>query len=260
MEVTAEPKIAEACIELLEKVTGKPRRNAFPSQGPAAKAIFDSKPLAWWRLSEFAGPRAVDYTGQERDAFYEPDVTYYLEGPHSSKFGVDGEMNRAAMFVGGRLQGQIFRLADEYSVSLWIWNGMPNEGRDVSGWFFSRGTDHGLSQWSDHLGIGGTSGHAGKLMFFHGDDQSTATAGTTVIPRWEWQHVTLVRSGETVKLYLNGELELETKTPAGFPVGLDRLFFGGRTDNQFNWEGRLDEIAVFDRALTPKEISDLAGK
>ena len=44
----------------------------------------------------------------------------------------------------------------------------------------------------------------------------------------------------------------------GFPAGLDRLFFGGRCDNQSNWEGRLDEIAVFDRALSAEEIVDLA--
>jgi hypothetical protein len=260
LEVSAEPRITEACIELLEKVTGQPRRNTFLSFGPAAEAIAAMKPLAWWRLNEFAGPRALDSTGQERDAFYEPDVTYFLEGPRSDQFCKDGEKNRAAMFVGGRLQGQLFDLRDEYSMSLWLWNGMPNEGREVSGWFFSRGTDHGLSLWSDHLGIGGTSGHAGKLIFFHGDDDSTIQAGKTIIPRWEWQQVTLVRSGETVKVYLNGELELETKTPAGFPQRLDQVFLGGRSDNQANWEGRLDEIAIFNRALTPIEAKTLAGK
>jgi hypothetical protein len=58
---------------------------------------------------------------------------------------------------------------------------------------------------------------------------------------------------------LNGEAqpEIETESPAGFLAGFDRLFFGGRCDNQSNWEGRLDEIAVFDRALSPEEISDL---
>ena len=37
------------------------------------------------------------------------------------------------------------------------------------------------------------------------------------------------------------------------------FFFGGRSDNDSNWEGRLDEIAVFNRVLSPDEIQTLAG-
>ena len=34
-------------------------------------------------------------------------------------------------------------------------------------------------------------------------------------------------------------------------------FFGGRSDNDSNWEGRLDEIAVFNRALSLAEVEKL---
>ena len=54
--------------------------------------------------------------------------------------------------------------------------------------------------------------------------------------------------------------EIEAASPAGFPLGFDRLFFGGRCDNQSNWEGRLDEIAVFDRALSAEEIGTLSAR
>ncbi len=64
LEVTAEPKIAEACIELLEKISGQPRREYRQSQGPAADAIASLKPAAWWRLDEFAGPaRSIPAAG-----------------------------------------------------------------------------------------------------------------------------------------------------------------------------------------------------
>ena len=158
LEVMAEPKIAAACIGLLEKVAEKPRRIPRLSQGPAAKAIAKAKPVAWWRLDELAGPRAIDSSGDGHDAFYEPDVTFYLEGAHSDQFCERGEKNRAAMFVGGRLNARLAELGDDYSFSLWIWNGMPTDGRDVTGWFLSRGPNHGLSRWSQHLGIGGTAG------------------------------------------------------------------------------------------------------
>jgi len=81
-------------------------------------------------------------------------------------------------------------------------------------------------------------------------------AGRTVISRWTWNHLLFVRDGDQVRLHLNGEAqpEIELQSPAGFPPSFDQLFFGGRCDNAANWEGRLDEIAVFDRALTAKEL------
>ena len=134
---------------------------------------------------------------------------------------------------------------------------MPTTARAVSGWLFSRDHDHGLSASGDHLGIGGTNGHAGKLIFLHGANPKTLAAGKTEIPRWQWQHVTLVRDGPTVRAYLNGQLELEATAPAKFPADFDQTFFGGRSDNDSNWEGRLDEIALFPRALSAAEIAKL---
>lgn len=260
LEVMAEPKITEGCIALLEKVTGKPRRESESSKGNAALAIEKSKPIAWYRLDEFTGPRALDSSGNERDAIYEPAITFYLKGPHSEYFCKGEEKNRSAMFVGGRLRSHFRQFGTQYSVSLWVWNGMPNKGREVSGWLFSRGHNNGLSAWSDHLGIGGTSGNSGKLIFFHGDDPSKVIGGKTEIPRWTWQHVVFVRDGKTVRVYLNGELEIETEADADFPKGSAKFFLGGRSDNSMNWEGRLDEISLYNRALTSEEVKQLVVK
>jgi hypothetical protein len=260
LEVQAEPKIAEAAIHLLEKVSGQPRRPWKLTDGSAARAVLDAKPLAYWRLNEFTGPHAADATGHGHDATYEAAITYYLDGPRPAEFCAKGESNRAPHFVGGRLRAHFAGLGDRYSISLWLWNGMPNEGRDVSGWLFSRDRDQGLGVYGDHLGIGGKSGHTGKLIFFHGDDAKNVTAGNTEIPRWQWQHAVLVRDGQNVRVYLNGQLEIETKAAANFPASLDQFFFGGRSDNDSNWEGRLDEIAFFDRALSAKEVARLDMK
>jgi hypothetical protein len=56
-------------------------------------------------------------------------------------------------------------------------------------------------------------------------------------------------------------------SPIGFPgpasAGGGQLFFGGRNDKATGFEGRLDEAALYNRALTAKEIADhvaAAGK
>jgi hypothetical protein len=258
LEVLAEPKITQAAIELIEQVSGKPRREWKLSDGPAARALLEAKPAAYWRLNEFSGPHAADASGHDRDAVYEREITYYLDGPRPADFCANGEVNRAPHLVGGRLRAQLNGLGDHYTVSLWLWNGMPNDGRDVSGWLFSRDCDHGLGAAGDHLGIGGKSGNTGRLIFFHGDDQAKVAVGKSEIPRWQWQHVVLVRDVENVRVYLNGQLELEATAAVGALANVRQCFFGGRSDNESNWEGRLDEIAIFDRALNAAEVAKLA--
>jgi hypothetical protein len=265
LEIEAEPKIAEAAVGLLETVTGLPRRTFQQSRGVAVEAILAAQPVAYWRLDEWAGPRAIDASGRGQDGIYEPGVVFFLEGPeHRGRFTQGGELNRAAHFAGGRLDARIADLGDDYTVSLWCWNGMPLDGRDIAGWMFSRGHDFGLDQGAgpegDHLGLGGIS-HSGKVVFLPGTEENPAEplVGTTELARWTWNHVVLVREGDRVRVHVNGERnpEIEAVAPRTLRRPTERLFFGGRCDHQDNWEGRLDEIALFDRALSPSEVSRL---
>jgi hypothetical protein len=156
LEVMAEPKITQAAIGLLETVSQAPRKPWVLSAGPATKAVADLKPASYWRLNEFTGPVAADETKNHRDATYEGGVAYYLDGPHSDKF-CENAVNRAPHFVSGRLCSQMSGISENYSVSMWIWNGMPNDGRDFCGWFYSRDHNHGVSAFGEHLGVGGSA-------------------------------------------------------------------------------------------------------
>jgi hypothetical protein len=248
LEVAAEPNIVAASLSLLEKVAGQPRRKYVQSRGPAAEANLSLKPLAYWRMDEFAPSRAKDSSGNHRDAFFEPGVVFFLPGPHDKAFGRNGEVNRAAHFAGGRMESRMDGLADSYSVSLWFWNGMPNDGREVAGWLFSRGQQ-------EAVGIGGTASDPGKLIFVASQDSAAKPAiGRTVIERWTWNHLLLVRDGQQVKLYLNGRAEPEIALESPPPEQpAEQWFFGGRSDAADSWEGRQDEIVVFDRALDTEE-------
>ncbi|MCX6854048.1 MAG: hypothetical protein NTV80_03990 [Verrucomicrobia bacterium] len=251
LEIMAEPKITQAAISLLEKVSLAPRKKLGLSAGPATKAIAGLKPYAWWRLNELTGPLAEDASGHHRTAAYEGGVAYYLEGPHSAQFCA-GEKNRAPHLVEGRLSTDLAGMGEQWSASFWFWNGMPNEARDVTGWLFSRDYSQGISSYGEHLGIGGKNATAGKLIF----QTDTLLVGKTDIPRWTWQHLVLVRSGDQVRVYLNGQLEIEGAAKA---CKIAPCFFGSRSDFESSLEGRLDEIAVFDRALSQNEIHQLTA-
>ena len=122
----------------------------------------------------------------------------------------------------------------------------------MSGWFYSRDHNHGVSTYGEHLGVGGSAGNTGRLVFQAGE---VVLAGKTEIPRWKWQHVVLVREGPKVRVYLNGKLEIQGE--AKDASGIASCFFGGRSDQAADWEGRMDEIAVFDWALGEEEVGRL---
>ena len=44
-------------------------------------------------------------------------------------------------------------------------------------------------------------------------------------------------------------------SPARIPISTHSFFFGGRSENFANLQGQLDHIALYDRILSPKEIS-----
>lgn len=262
LEVLAEPRLAESAIGLLERVTGKVRRAPESPEGPLAARWRGLRPHAWWRFDEFNGPRAIDASGHGRDAIYEPAVAFRLDGPDPEALAGPGRGNPSVHFAGGRLLARLPGIRDRYTVALWLWNGMPERARGFTGWFVSRGHDHGLDVRGEHLGVDGTNGAPGCLVFQAGaGPDARVVRGGTPIPRWTWHAVVWVRDRHTGVVYLDGrkELEVPLEGTAALGTGSETWFLGGRSDGRDGWEGRLDEIAVFDRPLTPREVRRLTS-
>ncbi len=265
LEVEAEPKIVDATLKLLEKVSGQPRSKPVTPLGRYAETVLASQPVAYWRMNEFNGPKAVDVSGHGNNGIYELGVAFYLEGPKSAGFCGGEHINRTAHFAGGRMKATLPGLADRYSMEMWFWNGLPNDARAVTGYLFSRGIDQAKGAPGDHLGIGGThlqEKAAGKLFFYNGDELKgdelkQLLVGKTQIPPKTWTYVALVRDGDRITLYVNGnpEQEVDAQAESSYPDGMQQFFIGGRCDNLFNFEGKIDEVAVYDRPLSAQEIA-----
>jgi hypothetical protein len=248
LEVTAEPRIVAANLALLEQVCGSARRKQQESTGPLALKILAAQPTAYWRLADMELSAAVDASPHHCDGIYEGGVCFYLEGTPDGEFTAPGQVNRAVHFAGGRLRARLDSIGDTYSVAMSFWNGMPADARETTGWLFSRDHAHAISARGQHLGIGGTATEPGKLVFQSGFDPPLV--GRTSLDRWTWNRVLLVREPERVRVFLNGHPKPEIEAPvrAASAADIADFFIGGRSDNESNWEGRLDEVAVFNRA------------
>jgi len=245
LEVSAEPKIVEADLKLLEKATGRPRRESLPPSSKMANSIQELKPIRYFPLHDMEGPTARDFSSHAKPAAIEDGVVFFLEGADGPTLSTDSELNRAAHFADGRMVAEIGKTGESMSVSQWVWNGLDLKARPIAGWFLS----HGVT-----LGIAGQGEHTGKLILETADE--AFAYGKTPIDRWTWANVVLVRTGDTVRVYLNGALEVEA--PLESITASNQVFIGGHANDTSNWEGRIDEVAIFDRALTLDEITILA--
>ncbi len=256
LEVQAEPKMVETLLDALEEITGKNRQIITHTLGAYPQAVFTSNPTSYWRMDEIAGDTLYpvnDWRGEEPR--YEPGVARYLEGPQGEAFSGKG-INRAPHFAGGRVDGFPMTGSD-YSVEFWFWNALPTNARAVTGYLFSRGPEGDKACPGDHLGIGGTHADAasGCLFVYNGNTAKGLISGKTKLALKQWHHVVLNRTGKRLQVFLDGKPEIEgdldiTHTPK------DQWFIGGRSDNLFNFEGKIDEVAFYNDALTADETAE----
>ena len=267
LETGAEPKLVETVLDLLEEVSGRRRREDIETAGPYARKILASRPEAYWRLEEMSGPVAKDSAGRH-PAFCEDGVAFYLPGADgregqqppkpAAPNAFSGEaINRAMHFAGGRLRAEV-RLGRAYSAEFWFWNGLPNNARGVTAWLFGRGRGEGKEVAGEWIGIGGTNtaNGAGRLTVGDGGPGGVVWVGKTAIRPKTWHHVAFARAGNRFQLYLDGRKEMDGELKGRGPGRDPTVFLGGRSDGTAGLEGKLDEVAVYKRALTREEVED----
>lgn len=246
LEVGAEREIVEAIVRLMEDLAVAPRLRPEQPHGPYAQAVLAAKPAAYWRLGELDGGEPADATGQGTAATLEPGYALHLEGPPGPAFSGAGVINRAVHLAGGRLTAKLPDLGPAHAVAFWFWNGLPNEARGTTATLLAHGD-------APILTLDGTDGVPGRLAL--GAGGAAGVRGATEIAPRAWHHVVVVRDGATVSVYLDGRKELSGELPAS-PVGA-ALHLGGDGGLATRLEGKLDEVAVFDRPLSADEVRAL---
>ncbi|MFY0599432.1 MAG: VCBS repeat-containing protein [Cyclobacteriaceae bacterium] len=126
------------------------------------------------------------------------------------------------------------------SVSMWVyWNGSAGDQTAVS-WL-----DASLTN-KQFFGVNGS----GSLIFGDGFQTGTALSAS------QWVHLGATYDGSQSIIYING-VQSDVST-AGLTYQFDNLTIGrqGNNDGEY-WDGKIDDIRIYDVALSASAISDL---
>ena len=241
LEVNAELRIVEETTRLLEQASGRARKKYVEPMSPYAKVVMASKPTAYWRLGEQAGPTAVDATGNGNDASLRYGVAFHLPG-YRHPTEKEKHTSRAAHFAGGRVVAEV-PATEAFTVEFWLWNGAIKS---------PRGRDSYVAQFAGlHLRIFEVTNVKEPVLTI-----VPGRVGRAAVSPRIWHHVAVVGRPGNYQLWVNGVRHLDEQWEPNHngPSPKMKLVFGGSDDGLIDFAGKLDEIAFFNRPLTGEEI------
>ena len=204
--------------------------------------------VAWWKMDEAAGSAtAVDSSGNGNNGTLTGlnAASAWTTGRTGGALKCDGS-GAALVADSVSLDG----IATGVTISAWVNRLSATTGFSA---VLSRetGTTSGQYYW---LGLSGDN--AG----FYG---SSGVFSTTTVPIGTWTHLAATHDGSTARIYVNGSLVTSRASSDVFKADTSRLTICGNQNDASGtiterWDGLVDDLQLYSRALTATEIADLA--
>lgn len=132
-----------------------------------------------------------------------------------------------------------------------------------------RKTDNHDSNWASIVASAASGGSNGRFWLHHNQDNTRyefavrTTENRRFIlsdlePSGGWQHVAGVYDGNTIRMYVDGVLQGQTRDLTGDiePHSNNFIFTIGRDATLRRFRGNIDEVRVFNRAMNAGEINE----
>lgn len=173
------------------------------------------------------------YASHGRPSFEPPDNMALV---WTSDQQVDGKIGKALDFHPHNSRYVIMpgSQTPEFTISMWVasWDQSSNPILSMTEDFYS-------PLWERHVMINGAGNARGHVRT--SEDTALGIDGTSVLPLFDWQHITYTSDGNEQKIYVNGTLESSIPTGHGYmsyetpELVLGHTYIG-------NFFGRLDEV------------------
>ena len=177
---------------------------------------------------------------------------------NGSTQSIEGKIDTAADFNGS---ASSYVTADNFFLS---GQSGTSVSFSVSCWFYARTFNHATYPTLFKTIDAGYTNQAppfvwtdGSVIRFHGYTYADASVSLSTNT---WYHLVFTQDNGTLKGYLDGsELTLGAAT-AWDPTILPIFMFGGAASSTTGWNGKIDQLRVFDRALSSSEVTTLYGE
>jgi hypothetical protein len=94
-----------------------------------------------------------------------------------------------------------------------------------------------------------------QLPDLGGTFAATNLYGTNALALNTWTHIAGTYDGTTMRFYVNGVAVASAAQTGAIPSSTGNLFIGGDSSNGQHWNGLIDEVRVYNRALSAGEIA-----
>jgi hypothetical protein len=227
------------------------------------QAVKDATPIVYWRFEEPGARRIKNEVGDRFEGLVVGSPDWVQQGNSQAiEFGagLTNESLRAYVESSNSFGREI---TDSYTIEAWVKPSHYHLGTLASlARNLEAGSEHGaLLELGGPLTTPSTIEHPGRVRFLHRDPPSgDALAGTSCFSQTpyelrRWEHLVAVKDGGEMRLYVNGELVGKADDNTGLAENFSLLI--GQLDRHRDWRrfvGQLDELAVYNRALSDGEI------
>jgi hypothetical protein len=206
-------------------------------------------PVARWRFDETTGKFAADSSGNGNDgtlakgAVFTPDACPGLRFANPSALKLDGATGSLEIAV-----KSLPALAARKTISSWFWTaGGLSLGRRNIVELSNRAAAASIQVGLDFGRVAAWRWSDGSLVVMR--DQITSAG---------WHHVAYVYDGNEHRLYFDGALA-DTSQLAALGAPVTSAHVGSFDGNTELFQGRLDDVRIYDQALTATQVKALAS-
>jgi len=218
--------------------------------GTSAAQNIDPSLVGWWTFDDGSGTVAKDLTGKSVDAVLTGNVSWGQESQHGGILLFDGSLDAwEYVFIDGDFNIPV------YTITTWLRvDGGEGTSRDVLS-AYAPGVVHGIL-----LEVQAS----GSLRYLHryplGVGGGTNIYTTTTYDDGQWYHAAMVKSVDTIALYINGELldsvaDTSVFNPGDtFGIALGILDHERAGDDKRLLLGAMDDVRIYNRPMSQEEI------
>ena len=207
-----------------------------------AVASADQTPVAAYSFDAGEGATAEDVTGNEHDGTIE-GASWFDNGKYGKALSFDGENDCVTI-----ADAEDLRITEELTVEAWVKPSSPVSDDPVIYKDTWGETGHAV-------GIGIYNSGKPEAFIGEGEGEFESVVASKAIEANVWSHLAFTYDGAHMRLYVDGELVASKAQSEGPPWGEGDLMIGCNPNYPEHFEGLIDEVRIYNRALGAGEVA-----